>query len=292
MESERTIKGDLRTIKSIITSVLIDVNGRKRGKKDFVVKESKVFKEGFFIKKGKVVENTKITGLETSRDDIKKAIEIVNDLISDRGEAIKNDCSLLRFMLWSPFSWCLKKLGKSAGIYAMILAGQPKTNKTGSCLNFSWLYSDTIDRLKSVSTTSVFGSVLEESTLPNIIDESFDLISKEDMQDPMKCCIYEETSRSVKNRQDNSLIDEFKALSLPIFTLNEFKEIKKFISRRYHVSYYTSKMAVSDEKAFEFEKKYNPRYSESSLIVLRHLVGHLLTSSFNIWKQTHMNYMN
>ena len=96
----------------------------------------------------------------------------------------------------------------------------------------------------------------------------------------------------MKNRQDNSLIDEFKALSLPIFTLNEFKEIKKFISRRYHVSYYTSKMAVSDEKAFEFEKKYNPRYSESSLIVLRHLVGHLLTSSFNIWKQTHMNYMN
>ena len=271
LESERIIKGDLRTIKHIITSVIIDGDGRKRGNKDFIVKETKVFKEGFFIKNGEVIENTKITGLETSREDIKKAINIVNDLISDRGEAIKNDCTLLRFMLWSPFSWCLKKLGKSAGIYALILAGAPKTSKTGSCLNFAWLYSEPLDRLNSVSTTSVFGSVLEESTLPNIIDEAYDLICKDDMQDPMKSCIYEETSRSVKNKQDNSRIDEFKALGLPIFTLNEYKEIKKFISRRYHVCYYTSRMTVSDKKAFEFEMKYSPRYSESPLISLRHL---------------------
>ena len=271
IEAERIIKGELRTIRNILTSLFIDGFGKFRNGELFIETEAKVFKEGFFMKEGKVVENTLITGLETSNEEVKKAIEIVNDLLSDRGEAIKNDCTLLRFMLWAPFSWCLKKLGKSAGIYALILAGAPKTSKTGSCLNFAWLYSEPLDRLNSVSTTSVFGSVLEESTLPNIIDEAYDLICKDDMQDPMKSCIYEETSRSVKNKQDNSRIDEFKALGLPIFTLNEYKEIKKFISRRYHVCYYTSRMTVSDKKAFEFEMKYSPRYSESPLISLRHL---------------------
>ena len=220
LDSEKIMKGDSKSIKHTLNALIIDgLNTHMPpDNRKLIETETKVFKEGFFIKDGKVVENTKITGLKRDDNKIRGAIRTVNDVLKDRGEAIPNDCTLLRFMLWSPFSWCLKKIGKSAGIYAMILAGAPKTSKTGSCLNFSWLYSEPSKRLKSVNTTSVFGSVLEESTLPNVIDESFDLISKEDMQDPMKCCIYEETSRSVKNRKDNILIDEFKALSLPIFT--------------------------------------------------------------------------
>ncbi|MCI6994002.1 MAG: hypothetical protein MR875_03980, partial [Methanobrevibacter sp.] len=174
-------------------------------------------------------------------------------------------------MLWSPFSWCIKEIGKSKGLYALIFTGAPKTNKTGSCLNFSWFYSTPFDREKAVSTTSVFGSRLEDSMLPAIIDESHNLISSNDMQDPMKKCAYANTTRSTKDRTNNKLTDEFKALSLPIFTLNEYHEIKNYISRRYHINYYPSSMRVSDEKAEEFDIEYSPVYENSPLKCLRHL---------------------
>lgn len=271
LDSERLFLDDKHGISKLIRKILIFGKDKKLKDNAFVKTETKVFKEGFFIKEGKVIENTKISNLKTSTDDIKKAIEMTNNIIKDRGEAINNDCTLLRFMLWSPFSWCIKEIGKSKGLYALILTGAPKTNKTGSCLNFSWFYSTPFDREKAVSTTSVFGSRLEDSTLPAIIDESHNLISSNDMQDPMKKCVYANTTRSTKDRTNNKLTDEFKALSLPIFTLNEYHEIKNYISRRYHVNYYPSSMRVSDEKAEEFDIEYSPEYENSPLKCLRHL---------------------
>ena len=271
LDSEKIFLEDKHGISKLIRQILIYGKDKKINNKDFVKTETQVFKIGFFIKEGKVIENTLISNLKTSEEDIEKAILMINDIIKDRGEAIDNDCTLLRFMLWSPFSWCIKEIGKSKGLYALILTGSPKTNKTGSCLNFSWLYSTPSDREKAVSTTSVFGSRLEDSTLPAIIDESFNLISREDMQDPMKKCVYDKITRSTKDKSNNKLTDEFKALSLPIFTLNEYHEIKNFMSRRYHINYYPSSMRVSDEKAEEFDIEYSPEYENSPLKCLRHL---------------------
>lgn len=271
LDSERLFLDDKKGISKLIRQILIFGKDKKLNDNDFVKTETKVFKEGFFIKNGKVIENTLISNLETSKEDIKEAIKIINDIIKDRGEAIDNDCTLLRFMLWSPFSWCIKETGKNQGLYALILTGAPKTNKTGSCLNFSWLYSTPSDRERAVDTTSVFGSRLEDSTLPAIIDESHVLISREDMQDPMKKCVYNKITRSTKDKTNNKLTDEFKALSLPIFTLNEYHEIKNYMSRRYHVNFYPSSMKVSDSKAKEFDIEYSPEYQDSPLKCLRHL---------------------
>lgn len=174
-------------------------------------------------------------------------------------------------MLWSPFSWCLKEIGKTKGLYGLILTGAPKTSKTGSCLNFSWLYSTPQDREKAVSTTSVFGSRLEESTLPAIIDEAHTLISREDMQDPMKRCIYNKDTRSTKDKSNAQLTINYLALGLPIFTMNEYEEFKNYMIRRYHINYYPSTMVVNDKDAEKFENKYCPEHEDSPLKVLRFL---------------------
>ena len=183
LQSQKLFIGDTKEIKRIINNIILKGNS-------IVDKETKVFKEGFFIKDGKVIENTPITNMEPTNDDIAEAIRLINKIIEDRDSAIANDCTVFRFMLWAPFSWCLKEIGINKGIYALILVGAPKTCKTGSCLNFSWIYSTPQDMEKAVNTTSVFGSRLEEGTLPAIIDEAYKLISQEDMQDPMKRCIY------------------------------------------------------------------------------------------------------
>ena len=271
IESERLFKYDIRGLRKLFNDILLSSYDKKLNGKDFIKTETRVFKEGFFIKDGKVIENTLITNTKPTNDDIAKAIRLVNNIIKDRNSAIANDCTLFRFMLWSPFNWCLKEIGKTLGSYGLILTGAPKTNKTGSCLNFSWLYSTPQDREKAVSTTSVFGSRLEESTLPAIIDEAYTLISREDMQDPMKRCIYNKHSRSTKDKSNTQLTIDYLALGLPIYTMNEYEEFKNFITRRYHINYYPSSMVVSDEDAKEFENRYAPEYDDSPLKELRYL---------------------
>lgn len=40
--------------------------------------------------------------------------------------------------------------------------------------------------------------------------------------------------------------------------MNEYEEFKNFITRRYHISYYTSSMKVTDNESIKFENKYSP----------------------------------
>lgn len=271
LEAERLFVYDTKAIKKLFNEMFIHCHDKKANGIDFIKTETRVFKEGFFLKDGKVIENTLITGLETTKERTRESIQLINELLATRGSAIANDCTLLRFMLWSPFSWCLKEIGKTKGLYGLILTGAPKTSKTGSCLNFSWIYSTPQDREKAVSTTSVFGSRLEESTHPAIIDEAYTLISRDDMQDPMKRCIYNKDTRSTKDKSNTQITIDYLALGLPIFTMNEYEEFKNYMTRRYHISYYPSSMVVDDKDAEEFENKYSPEYENSPLKALRYL---------------------
>lgn len=267
LQEQKLFIGNNTVIKRIIETII----QHKYIDKMMIEKQIKVFKEGFFIKDGKVIENTLITGLEPTKEEIKESIQLVNQLLEDRGTAIENDCTVFRFMLWSPFSWCLKEISKTNGLYGLILIGKKQTSKTGSCLNFSWLYSTADDREKAVSTTSVFGSRLEESSLPAIIDEAYTLISREDMQDPMKRCIYNKDTRSTKDKNNPQSTIKYLALSLPIFTMNEYEDFKDFMTRRYHINYYSPSMVVSDENAEKFNNKYSPVSEDSPLVALRYL---------------------
>lgn len=271
LEAERLFVYDTKAIKKLFNEMFIHCHDKKANGIDFIKTETRVFKEGFFLKDGKVIENTLITGIEATKERTRESIQLINELLATRGSAIANDCTLLRFMLWSTFAWCLKEIGKTKGLYGLILTGAPKTSKTGSCLNFSWIYSTPQDREKAVSTTSVFGSRLEESTHPAIIDEAYTLISRDDMQDPMKRCIYNKDTRSTKDKSNTQLTIDYLALGLPIFTMNEYEEFKNYMTRRYHISYYPSSMVVDDKDAEEFEDKYSPEYEDSPLKALRYL---------------------
>lgn len=271
LDQEKLFKKNKQSIEATINKIIIDSVNEEIGGTEFIKKDKRVFKEGFFIKDGKVIENTAITGLKPTKEQIKESITLVNEIISNRGFAKANDCTVLRFMLWSPFAWCLKEIGKSKKMYGVILTGKRQTNKTGSCENFSWLYSNPTDRNHAVNTTSVFGSRLEESTLPAIIDEAYDLLSKEDMQDPMKNCIYNKQTRSTKDKNNPQEIINYLALGLPIFTMNEYIQFKGHIMRRYHISRYTEDMVVDDDTAVKFEIKYCPQSEDSPLKVLRYL---------------------
>lgn len=286
LNAESLFTYELRYIRSLIKKILIKSYDKLVGGKPFIITETRVFKEGFFIKDGKVIENTPITGITPSKEQIKDTIKLVNEILKDRGPATPNDCTVLRFMLWSPFGWCIKEIGKSKKMYGLVLTGSPKTNKTGSCENFSWLYSNPTDRNQAVNTTSVFGSRLEESTLPAIIDEAYTLLIREDMQDPMKNCIYNKQTRSTKDKANPQDTIKYFALGLPIFTMNEYIQFKRHITRRYHISRYTDDMIVDEDDADEFEIEYSPQFEESPLKILRYL-GRAFADKFIPYIENH-----
>ena len=286
LEQERLFKKNAKSINSTMNKIIIQSIEDKIDGKPLIIKEKRVFKEGFFIKDGKVVENTPITGLKPTKVEIAEAIKLTNQLLKNRGSAIPNDCTVFRFMLWVPFGWCIKEIGKSKKMYGLVLTGVPKTNKTGSCENFSWLYSNPTDRNQSVDTTSVFGSRLQESTLPAIIDEAYTLLSRDEMQDPMKNCIYNKQTRSTKDKSNPQDTIKYLALGLPIFTMNEYIEFKSFITRRYHINYYSADMVVSEKEADEFEIEYSPEFEDSPLKTLRYL-GRAFADKFIHYVESH-----
>lgn len=233
--------------------------------------EKGVFIEGFFYHDGKVIDNAANKDLKYTSHDVKDAIKMINAIISNRGTAKANDATVFRFMLSSPFMYCLKQIGFGKANYGLMLYGKPQTSKTGSVSNFSWLYSEPTETDKAVSTLSVFGSRLEESTLPSLIDEAYSFISNRDNHDPIKRSIYSETTRQVKSKSDNRKTDNYKALSIPIFTYNEHYEVANYFGRRFILCYYDETMIVSDKDRKEFDVKYVPNSPQSPLIVLRYL---------------------
>lgn len=238
---------------------------------DGVIYEKGVFIEGFFYHNGKIIDNTLNKDLEYTMDDVKDAIRLVNEIVSNRGSAIPNDCTVFRFMLCSPFMYAMKQIGFGKSNYGLILYGKPQTSKTGSVSNFSWLYSEPSERNKVVSTLSVFGSRLEESTLPSLIDESYTFISNTSNHDPIKSSIYELLTRQTKSKNDNKKIDSYKALSIPIFTYNEHYEVANYFGRRFTLCYYDESMIIYDEDRKEFDINFIPSSSESPLKKLRYL---------------------
>lgn len=251
-----------------------------KGKK-LVENETKIFKKGYFfdLKNNEVRCNTELNQIKASsildiKDEVADAIRMVNDILSTRScGALQNDCVVLRYMLVSVYFFCLKQIGYNESCYGLILQGKAKANKTGAVRTFSNFYSDYEDGIDATTdTTSGFGSRLSENTLPSCFDESYQLITHGTMNEPMKRCIYDMKVRATKNRYDNQKIDEFIALSCPIFTFNPLpKKLDDAIQRRYFVCKYTTKMIVQENVKKEFNIKYEPRSPNSPLKKLRYL---------------------
>ena len=240
---------------------------------DFITAETDLLKDGFFMdmENNKVLSNNVFENLESTTNDVAEAINLFNEIIRDRGTAIPNDCTLFRFMLWSPFAYCLKQLGFTDGLYSMVLWGVTDTNKTGSSVMFSNLYTDKTTTLQKANTQSAIGTRLGENTFPLILDEAKDNLTNPNDEEFNKNIVTDEMGRAVKDRTNNNLMVEFPALRLTVRTLNQDIEYKDEFLKRHKVIYYDSSMQVKEADKVEFNKRFKPNAPNTPLKQLRHL---------------------
>lgn len=240
---------------------------------DFITAETDLLKDGFFMdmEANKVLSNNVFDNLESTPNDVAEAIKLFNELIANRGTAIPNDCTLFRFMLWSPFAYCLKQMGFTDGLYSMVLWGVTDTNKTGSSVMLSNLYTDKATTLQKANTQSAIGTRLGENTFPLILDESKDNLINPNDEEFNKNIVTDEMGRAVKDRTNNNLMVEFPALRLTVRTLNQDIDYKDEFLKRHKVLYYDSSMQVKEADKIEFNKKYKPNAPNTPLKQLRHL---------------------
>ena len=242
-------------------------------KEDRIKTKTESYLEGFFIVNNKVVANTKLNNIRRpTAKELAEAIKLLNEIMKDRTEEGKaNDSAVYRFMLWNPFSYCLKQLGYSKANYSLILIGKSQTNKTGATKVGNLFYNH-VEEETTGSTVSVLGSKLGENSFTSIFDECSHLFYIMEALNVMKRAIYERTGRAVKDRNDNTKIDEFIALNLPLFILNERIDLKDYITNRYKVINYSSESFISDSAIAKFNEKYVPE-AETTILKKLALIG-------------------
>ena len=248
-------------VDTVLNAFIID--GTKEGRIN--IKEE-AFLEGFYIINNKVVENTKLKNLKKyTSEDVAEAITLLNDIMKDRTEEGKaNDTTVYRFMLWNPFSYCLKQIGFKAGIYSLVLIGKTKGNKTGAIKIGNLFYMNTEEET-SGATVSVLGSMLGLNSFAKAFDECYNLLNQPETPDVMKKSTQDKVTRITKNKADNNEMDKFNAFALPVFLLNERYEFKDYIRERYKIREYTSKSYLTKAERKKFNEKYLPEAEDTIL---------------------------
>ena len=267
--SKKLIDSNKLGVESLLTKIFVQgVNNA-----EFIKSETDLLKDGFFydIKNNKVIANNVFNNLKSTKEDLEKAIDLFNKIIENRGTARPNDCILFRFMLWSPFAFCLKQLGFKEGLYSMVLWGVTDTNKTGSSVMFSNLYTDKDITLQKANTQSAIGTRLGENTFPLILDEAKDNLINPNDEEFNKNIVTDEIGRSVKDRNDNNLMQDFPALRLTVRTLNQDIEYKQEFLKRHRVLKYDNSMQVEETDKIEFNKKYKPNAPNTPLKQFQHI---------------------
>lgn len=237
--------------------------------KEKVKISKKVFKKGFYLKDGKVIENSDIKDKKFTPKEIKKGFLLLNEILNQRGEQADHDASVLRFMLHAPFHWCIKELGKANhNIKYYELFGKQGSNKTGAVKIGYWFYFNNPTNIEdTVDTVAAFGRQLQKSTFPILCDDSYNLLTKQDMDQTLKSSTHGKYSRSVSDTETENN-KHYYALSTPVFTHNEDHIISDGNIRRSMPLYYDETYIINEDKAKEFIEKYNPENANSLLIEL------------------------
>lgn len=274
IHSEQLIDTNSQGIESILRKIF--VHGINQNDNAIIKAEMDLIKDGFFYEKstGKILYNNVFDNLNSTDKDVKEAISLLNELISSRGTAIPNECTLIRFMLWSPFGFALKQMGFIDGLYSLVLWGVTDTSKSGSSINYSYLYVDDYKTtFEKANTQSAIGSRLGENTFPLILDEAKDNLSNPKDEEFNKNIVTDEIGRSVKDRTDNNAMNDFPAMRMTIRTLNPdlTENFKGEFYKRHKVLYYDQSMKINEIDKLNFNKKYKPRNPNTPLKQLKHL---------------------
>lgn len=236
---------------------------------------SDVYKTGYFLKDGNVIENTPITDLKPTDEDVKKSIRLLNDIIKNRGNAKQNDSISYKFMLHSPFHWILKELGYSNNnTRGLLNYGKQQTNKTTSIImgyKFYGMQVDTDDNEITTDTHAALARNLEKSTFPLLIDEGYRLLMSEKTKSLFKKAMYGKTSTSTTDMENQTKTIERKALRTPVITFNETVKVTDGLIRRTITNYFDDSMVVDKNSREKFDAKYYPNAENSPLNDLKYL---------------------
>ena len=280
------IDTNIQGIESILRKISIHSVNKDLGEGVVVTANQDLFMNGFFYDENqdKILHNNEFNDMVSSKEDVQDAIKLANKLIENRGTAKPNDATVFRCMLWSPYSYALKQLGFNKSLYGLVLWGVRDTNKTGSCENYSYLYNNPNVIRQDADTPSAFGSRLGENTYNLLVDEAWNLLSNKDNEEVLKKAITNKTARAVKNRYNNENVDEFYALRIPIYTMNNEADVlqKEEFKKRYKILYYDKSMKLNKSDIMEFIKVYKPESPNSPLNQLKHL-GKVFADKFEVY---------
>lgn len=229
-------------------------------------------KKGFYILKDKVVENSEIKNLDYDKEKLKKALSLLNEILDNREEQADHDAAVYRFMLHSPFHWCIKQLGKhNYNLKYYELYGKRGANKTGAVKIGQWFYFEnpTFEEDK-INTVPAFVRKVQEDTFPKLCDESKDLLEQKKFPQVLKSTI---TGKYSYSAVDNETGDNksYLALSTPIFTHNEPHIIDDGNIRRSMSLYYDESYIIKEEEVKSFVKDYNPENKDSKFKIFNHI---------------------
>ena len=268
-------------MKATLNNIIVESINKDFEDEIIIKAEKDLLRDGFFMdmETNKVIANNVFEELETTPEDIQQAVKLFNEIISKRGTAISHDCSMFRFWLVSPFFFCMKQLGYGDSLKNFVAWGVTNTSKTGTAVNFSYLYTTPDKALRKVNTQSSMGTELGESTLPMILDESKDILNNPDNEEFLKNIVTDIIGRTVKDRTDNSKNQRFPALRGVIFTQNPNPNPKPEFEKRNTILYYTENMKVTQEDKDKFKEKYKPREPDSPLKQFIHL-GKVFSEKF------------
>lgn len=268
-------------MKATLNNIIVESINKDFEDKITIKAEKDLLRNGFFMdmENNKVIANNVFEELETTPEDIQKAVTLFNEIISNRQTAISHDCSMFRFWLVSPFYFCMKQLGYGDSLKNLLAWGVSDTSKTGTAVNFSYLYTTPDKALRKVNTQSSMGTELGESTLPMILDESKDIINNPSNEEFLKNITTDIIGRTVKDKTDNSKNQRFPAIRGVIFTQNPNPNPKPEFEKRHTILYYTENMKVTQKEKDKFKEKYKPREPDSPLKQFIHL-GKVFSEKF------------
>jgi len=261
--------------KKEIEKILGDIITFTKTKDDLTI-VNEVINKGYFLdlEEDKILENTNIKDFHPTYEQTHKALKVLLELITtDNYKRDMNVALTFKMMLHMPFHWIIKNIGYDGGdnIRGLVSNGWKRSNKTTSQEISLWFYGECpMDHDSSMDSIASYADKISESTLPTIIDEGYNILSKTNSSTILKRQITNKRIRSVMGGSNYNERQPKYAMSTPAFNCNETITdiIKDGLVRRYLLLRYTQDMQISREKAKEFELKYKHRSPESPLKIL------------------------
>jgi beta-phosphoglucomutase-like phosphatase (HAD superfamily) len=241
-----------RRLAGDVLSAIINVYIRK-GKAE--VREE-IEASGFYFLDGKL-KAVRLGMRETSADELREALELLNDLARWFGHIRDKFATVIKWGIIAPFIYAMKQKGR--WVPWLYLYGASHTGKStlGEIVLSIWGLDSRFRKTgASVDTIARLGHVLSQSTFPTLINEPGNAIAREDIIEAIKNAI---ESTVVRGKFVRGSYSEIPSLSPLILASNKVLPQDDALLRRLIVVSFTYGERVSKDKAREFERNVKPR---------------------------------